>query len=642
VDSSPLRFSRLAPALVAALATAFTLRPVDDADVWFHLAAGRLMWTTWRWPATNTFAYTTPEHPWVDVHWVFQLLLFGCQSVAGANGCIALAVLLVLVTTGVLYATARRHAPPMLVAFLLGWALLVASPRFVPRPELLAFALMAAFLWLLDDYPRTGAAIWWLVPLQALWMNAHGTTPLGVPLVGCWWLGATLGFLPLPEGWRAASGCTAAEWRRLTAVLALVVAVCFVTPWGLAGALLPVELLSAFTGASALSGRIGEFQPPFQSGYGMPLVWAWAALVALAAVSFVVNARHLHLGRLLAVVVFGALAARAVRSLAPFVWVAVPVIAANLGGAWRASRTEGRSVRRRGAEAGQGGGRASWLAAGAVTAVFAALLWSVVTNRLAHALDADHEFGVGVSRLGPPIDAVRFADEVGVTGRPFNCFANGGYLMWARYPAGRVFVDGRMQAYPDDFFRAYFGVLDEPGDWPRVVAAYAPDYALLYHVWGNRYPLVRYLASGHDWTLVYYDETSSLYVPTDEAHRAMRERAERGFATLKARRRSDAPSDSSLARALGVVPVTEIRRQTAYGNFLLNVGRPAEAVPAYERAVALDPDVALTRFFLGRAYWFAGRRDRAVAAWQETLRRAPSFALARSALAEAATVGAVP
>jgi len=47
-------------------------------------------------------------------------------------------------------------------------------------------------------------------------MNAHGTVPIGVVLVGCYWLGATLALLPLPKGWRAASGYTRAEWQRLT------------------------------------------------------------------------------------------------------------------------------------------------------------------------------------------------------------------------------------------------------------------------------------------------------------------------------------------------------------------------------------------------------------------------------------------
>src|SRR5262249_49111285 len=145
----------------------------------------------------NTFAYTTPLHPWVDVHWLFQLLLYASWALAGSTGAILLTTLLLLGTVAVLYADARRFAPPTLVALLLAVPLAIASPRFVPRPEMVAFLLIAIFLYVLDGYPRSGAAVYWLVPLQLVWMNTHGTVPIGVVLVGCYWLGATLARLPL-------------------------------------------------------------------------------------------------------------------------------------------------------------------------------------------------------------------------------------------------------------------------------------------------------------------------------------------------------------------------------------------------------------------------------------------------------------
>lgn len=646
VAASTRRTSALASAAVAAvavLAVVLTLRPIDDFDVWYHLAAGRWMTDTWRWPTTNTFAYTTPLHSWVDVHWVFQLLLYAAWMVGGSTAAILLATLLVLGTVAVLYVDARRFAPPALVALLLAVALLVASPRFVPRPELLAFLLIAVFLYLLDGYPRSGRAIYWLVPLQIVWMNAHGTVPIGVVLVGCYWLGATLALVALPKGWRAASGCTAAEWRRLTLVLALVTLGCFATPWGVAGALLPLDLLPAVTGASQLSSRIGEFRPPFQGGYALPLAYSWVALLVVTALSFVVHLGRVHLGRLFAALIFGYLSTLALRNVALFAWVAVPVVAANLGdvlAARPASRTSSRADRRRDTAAIDGWTLPPVLArAGeaAVVLVIALLVASVVTNRLSYFLDVEHEFGLGISPQHAPIDAVRFADEVGIRGRPFNDFASGGYLAWARFPQDRVFVDGRTQVYPEDFFRFYFNVMDNPNAWPEVVGRFAPDYALLYHVWSNRFPLVRYLTAGHGWALVYYDETASLYLPLDEAHRPQRERAEQAFAVRQAARSS--AEDTLAARTGGWwdavrVPVAAIRRDSAYGDFLSAIGKPADAARAYERALALDPGASQVRTSLGFAYWHTGRPEKAVVEWRDAVRRDPSFEPARNALAE--------
>ena len=77
---------------------------------------------------------------------------------------------------------------------LLAVALTIASPRFVPRPELFSFVFLAAYLWLLERVPP-GRHIYLLVPLQVLWVNSHALFVTGLVLIGCYWLGATLAFL---------------------------------------------------------------------------------------------------------------------------------------------------------------------------------------------------------------------------------------------------------------------------------------------------------------------------------------------------------------------------------------------------------------------------------------------------------------
>ena len=44
----------------------------------------------------------------------------------------------------------------------------------------------------------------------------------------------------------------------------------------------------------------------------------------------------------------------------------------------------------------------------------------------------------------------------------------GGYLTWQRFPGERVFVDGRLEAYPESFFRSYFRILDDPRVWQEL------------------------------------------------------------------------------------------------------------------------------------------------------------------------------
>jgi tetratricopeptide (TPR) repeat protein len=615
------RLARVAPALVAALVLAFALHRLDAFDVWFHLAAARLMLETGAWPAVNTLAFTAPDHPWVDIQWLFQLLLYGAFALGGAAGCTLLAAGLALATAGVLWGSARRELPPAAAACLLAVAVVVASPRLVPRPELVSFLLLAVYLRLLDAHPRCGRALWLLVPLQVLWTNAHGLFPIGVALVGCYWAAATLAFLPLPAGWRAASGLDGRAWRRLGLVLLAVAAACLLNPWGLDGARFPLELLTKATGGSIFSLRIGELRPPLEGG-GHLLGWLWAALVAATALSFAANVRRWHLGRLLAVAGLAALSARATRNTALFAWAAVPALAANAGAllAARDPRFSGRL--RRGA-------------ASTVAVALALLVAVVATNHLSRLLDGRRELGLGVATARFPTEAVSFAEEVGIGGRPFNCLAVGGYLAWRRFPAERVFIDGRLEAYPESVFRAYFRALDDPKVWGRIVELYRPDYVLLAHAWPNRRPLAAYLAAGHGWRIVYYDAYASLFLPEDRLE--LVDRAERAFAAIRVRR-GEAPPPAPIGTLERWVryPVAAVWRERSYGDFLRGMGWHREAAAAYERALALDPGLSEVRLLLGLAYWRDGRREAAVREWRETLRRDPDFEPAARALRDAA------
>jgi hypothetical protein len=617
---SPPRFTWVAPASVAILAAAFAIHRIEDFDVWFHLAAARLMVATGSWPASNTFALTAPDFPWIDLHWIFQLLLYGAWSIAGENGAIGLAAALMAITSLVLYGLARRYVPPLLAAFLIALALAISFPRFVPRPELLSFLYFAVYLVVLEGLPRNGRAIFLLVPLQILWTNTQGIFAVGLALIGCYWVGAALAFLPLPRGWRQASGLSPAEFGRFTLVFALATLACLLNPWGLDGALFPFHLLPRVTGNSLFSARIGEFRPPLEAGYAPILVKIWIGLLVATAASFLVNVQRWHLGRVLAAAAFGYLSTRSLRNMAFFGWIAVPVIAANVGPALARLRLP-RTVR---------GGLA-----GATVAGLVLFLGAIVTNQFYAVMKLEREFGLGVSRVRFPADAIAFIERVGITGRAFNCLAMGGYLAWSR-PNDQVFVDGRLEAFPEAVFRRYFQAMDQPDAWPQLIGSYQLDYALLYHGWSNRLPLVNYLAADHGWTIVYYDEIASIFVPSDEAHRQMRERALIAFADVRnARRRAPAPEPPGVWERRLSVPLAETWRQRSYGNLLRSLGLPAEAVAAYQRSLALDPSQTDPRTSLGLAYWSLGRRDDAILAWRQVLSRDPADARAQQLLSSA-------
>jgi len=319
-----------------------------------------------------------------------------------------------------------------------------------------------------------------------------------------------------------------------------------------------------------------------------------------------------------------------------FAWIAVPAIAGNLGALITrpAHVAPSRAARRRGTAPPSG--RRPRLAEHAVAIVLALLLASVVTNRFALALGLKKTFGAGVSGF-VPIHTLEFVRDVGVAGRPFNCMVAGGLMAWELFPRQQVFVDGRTEAYPETLFATYFGTIDAPASWPAIAARYQFDYAVLEHRSVDRWPLARYLATGHGWTLVYYDESAAVFLPLDDAHRVVRERAAGAFAEILARRLQQPlpPAPGFFTRQLAI-PVEEMQLQIGYGDFLRFLGKYPEAARAYERVLLITPDDPDVRLSLGAAYWYGGDHDRAVAEWRDILRRDPGFERARAALADAA------
>ncbi|MGH9963021.1 MAG: hypothetical protein ACREBC_38880, partial [Pyrinomonadaceae bacterium] len=105
-----------------------------------------------------------------------------------------------------------------------------------------------------------------------------------------------------------------------------------------------------------------------------------------------------------------------------------------------------------------------------------------------------------------PINAADFIEEAGISGRMFNSYNYGGYLIYRLYPRQKVFIDGRADVYDDDFLKAYMTILHgEPG-WEESFDGYGIDYVICHRA----SPLRQLLLLRGDYKLVYDDNKSSV------------------------------------------------------------------------------------------------------------------------------------
>src|SRR5262245_59380324 len=125
---------------------AFCLTYVTDSDLFWHLAAGDLIRSTGHVPTSDTFSYTVYGLPWVDVHWLYQVLV---SYLAETTGLAAVEIVKTLLITGLfawLWRRGRREAGAVPAAGILLLAALACQERFLTRPEIVSWWLLAATL----------------------------------------------------------------------------------------------------------------------------------------------------------------------------------------------------------------------------------------------------------------------------------------------------------------------------------------------------------------------------------------------------------------------------------------------------------------------------------------------------------------
>ena len=161
--------------LLFALTAALVLQRIQSVDYWWLLRTGQLIAETGSVPRVDDYTFTVTGERWVDIHWLFQLGLWGLFRLGGHAAVVLgklapiAAVLVLLAPIG--YRRQRQFVSIAALALLL----LAACDRFLPRPELLSWVLLAAVLRILDRFERTGDRwIWAVVPVQLLWVNVHG------------------------------------------------------------------------------------------------------------------------------------------------------------------------------------------------------------------------------------------------------------------------------------------------------------------------------------------------------------------------------------------------------------------------------------------------------------------------------------
>ncbi len=633
------------PALPAGLRTAATLAtfaalaalvsfPISDPDLWQHLRTGQAIWESGRLEPRNVWTWPTYGAPHLIPSWLFRVMLWPFWSAGGVAGLFAWRWLTTLACFGLLWAAARAARRPgsagLAALFVLLWCGVLYRFRSQVRPETLVAVLLAAQLWLLESRRARAAAgdsvrllgldrAWWVVPIAAVWINVHLSYVLALFVTGAYLLDEWVRGRSRPARVPSAAA-------PLALALAASAAACFLNPYGFALVRQPFDFMLGGRDHPALR-MISELAPVPWRPYlptGLPLLVALPP--ALALWRWRRSGPDLAQLAILAVFLWQGLSTQ--RFLG-FTAVAIaPFFARDLGEFCTTRRWP------------------AWFArpatrAGLAAALAALLLWPAFAQRPLRP-------SIAFRASAFPAAACDAVDSLGIRGRSFGLFSQGGYQIWRFWPErDRLpFMDVHQTGTPEDL-AVYPSALTDSAAWAALDRRYTFDWVLLPRSGLARGPLLETLdADTSRWAAVFVDDVAAVFVRRDGANAEVA--ARHGYRWLPAGDRRLADIADRMGRdpvaLAGMIAdlerVVRESRQSASFRFMLgNIewvrGHPAEALAHYDSALAVEPDLPGLRVRRGMALLQAGRPAEALAALRAARRHEPPSAITEALMGRA-------
>lgn len=149
-------------------------RPIADNSFFVHLRTGLDIAAGQGIPRRDPYSATASGARWVVQSWLPELAYGAVHKVAGDGGLLVL-MAVTTATLGLLVARLARSSSPLRSVGAALLALGVGSTGWSPRPLLFGLGCLALTILVVT----AGRRPWLLVPIAWVWVNSHGSFPLG-------------------------------------------------------------------------------------------------------------------------------------------------------------------------------------------------------------------------------------------------------------------------------------------------------------------------------------------------------------------------------------------------------------------------------------------------------------------------------
>lgn len=435
-----------------------------DQDLGRHLKLGEIIWQTKSVPKINLFSYTNPDFPFINTHWFFEVLLYLGQQTIGLQTILILKIIIFLTAMWLILKTIPKNKHLLLPVGFIFLHTLRERPEL--RPEIFSFLFTALTIYILESKKKF---IYFLPLIQLVWVNTHIYFIIGLILQAIYLISR--------------------KPKLLALIFGLSVIACLINPNGLNALFYPLTVGQNY------GYTIVENQTMFlleSINFRDPNFLFVKISIAIAALSliFAFFKKRFDIKNILLILFGGTLSLANVRGFPYLALISLPGVMALFG-------------------------NAKWQKL---------LIWITIPLILLESffyLNGDY-YKFNGSDIKPKLEfkesgksALDFVLKNNLPSPIFNNFDIGSYLI---YRGLRVFIDGRPEGYPKEFFQSiYIPMQSNPQKFAEIDKQYGFRTIIFSHTdqtpWGKAF--LQSIVKNSDWKTVYIDDFMIILVKTD-------------------------------------------------------------------------------------------------------------------------------
>lgn len=468
--------------------------PIRPHDFWWHITIGREILETGKIPLTDIYSYTAYGQPYpsYQMFWLMELFLYTIYKFGGPALVILVHSVLISCAYVVIFLLCKQISKSWRVAaFGVFFAAAFGLNDWNVRPQGITFLIASLYLMAIYKYKQKLNRLWlFIFPLGMLvWVNSHGTFLIGLVLLGIW-LAQEIWEAVLAR-YRGEAEPKISSTYVPASLLGITTLACLANPRGLG----IISYIKTLTSNSVIQNLVTEWAPPsFNSLLGM--IFFIGLLLSL--IILVLSARQLSLYQILTLLVFGVLGVKTSRGSVWFGIAMAPILAQQLPTLLERIRKPKQDISR-----SQG--------SPLINTIFLLLIICMGVFSLPWFKDywPLPQAKAGLISAETPVQATNVLLDKRLPGHVFHAMSFGSYLIWAAYPEYQVFVDPRIELYPENVWMDYLKISNASEDWEAILNSYGVNTLMLSPV--EQANLIQSARETGAWIEQYQDSAAVLF-----------------------------------------------------------------------------------------------------------------------------------